>query len=105
MTPLEALQAQAAHCRRAWRALGPEAVAAWPVPGDDAIASTWRRILARDHPVAVWLDGDAPFEALPASYDAGPSPRQLFSSHPFTGWHPWSSRLTFTASSSTPPGS
>lgn len=105
MTPRDALQEQAAHCRRAWQALGPGGRQAWPVRGDDVYAETWRVVLRGEHPLATWLDGDDSFETLPTEFADGPSPRQLFSSHPFAAWHPWSTRLTFPAYSLTPLGS
>lgn len=105
-TPADALRAQAERCREAWRALGPAGrTRLAQTLGDGELDATWRRVLAGDHAFAGWLDGDAPFEALPSGWDEGPSPRQLLSSHPFTGWRPWSNLLTFPTSSSTPRGS
>jgi hypothetical protein len=105
-TPRDALVAQAARCRAAWRDLGPDGRARLAAElGDDWLAAAWKRVLAGDHPLADWLDGDEPFEVLPNEWAEGPSPRQLLSSHPFIGWRPWSKRLTFPTSSSTPPGS
>ena len=102
MTPRDALHQQAAHCRRAWQALGPAGRATWPVPGDDLYARAWRVILRGEHPLAGWLDSAAAVETLPQEFPDGPSPRQLFSSHPFAAWHPWSIRLMFPEYSLTP---
>lgn len=104
MEPRDATLRQARICRRAWRALGPEGRAGLVVPGNDPVATAWRATLAGAHPLADWLDGDAPLDALPAEFADGVSPRRMFASHPFTNWHPWSTRLTFPASSSTSPG-
>lgn len=106
-TPRAALEAQARRCRAAWHALGPEGRARLVATlGSAPLDAAWRRVLEGAHPLAVWLDGDAPFADLPVGWDDdGPSLRELVSSHPFTAWRPWSSRLTFPTSSSTPPGS
>src|SRR5690349_5626678 len=105
-TPDDALRAQALHCRWAWTALGPggrDALAERLKNGDDWDLA-WVEVLAGEHPLARWLEGDAPYEALPRSFPAGPNARQLLSSHPFTGWHPWSILPSSPGSSSTPPG-
>lgn len=104
--PGHALRAQAERCRAAWRSLGPDGRARLAETlGPDGLDATWRRVLAGEHPLAGWLGTDAPFEALPTTWEDGSSTRQLMSSHPFTAWRPWSSLLTFPTSSSTPHGS
>lgn len=96
----ELLLQQAQHCRRAWQA-GALADARLRLgQRTDREARIWERVLDRQHPLAAWLDGNG--EEIPEVFPDGSSSRQLFSSHPFTGWHPWLNRLTFPESSSMP---
>lgn len=103
MLPQQALLQQALHCRRAWQAGAVPGARACLKTRSDAEARVWERVLNREHPLACWLDGEEPLEALPLEFPEGSSPRQLFSSHPFTGWHAWSKPLTFPESSWMPP--
>lgn len=98
---------QALWCRDAWHRLAPPrraAIRARLVRDGSALALAWITVLDRAHPLAVWLDGDEPFEALPTEFPGGFSPRQLISSHPFTDVHPWFHPATSPASSTTPRG-
>ena len=105
--PRQRVLRQAAHCRAAFRALTDEGrlrARARLRPGDP-VDGVWVAALSDpDHPLARWLAGDEPAEALPARFPEGPSPRQVFSPHPFPDFHPWSTRTTSSAFYSTPQG-
>lgn len=102
--PQRRLERQAAHCRAAWRALTPVGREALRRRlGDDPIDRAWHAVLDRRHPLADWLDGDAPLDTLPDRFPDGLTPRQLFSSHPFTDFHPWFTLPTSPGLYSTPP--
>jgi hypothetical protein len=105
-TPQQRTAAQAAHCRRCWRALPEEArelLVRRLQASEDPWDRAWAAILLRRHALAAWLDGDEPFEVLPRELADGSSPRRLFSSHPFTDFDRWSTRTRSRASCSTPP--
>lgn len=90
--PGKRLAAQAEHCRRTWALLTEQKrsqLCRRLEAENSPFSAVWVQILERRHPFASWLEGTAPFEDLPADYEAGPSPRQIISSHPFTDVHPW----------------
>ncbi|MCK6526487.1 hypothetical protein L6R50_02665 [Myxococcota bacterium] len=90
--PRARLARQATLCRAAFRALAPDArssLASRLRSTGDALDACWAEVLEGPHPLAAWLEGEDPFDALPSDFARGPSARQLVSSHPFTGFHPW----------------
>ncbi|MCK6507812.1 hypothetical protein L6R53_31345, partial [Myxococcota bacterium] len=76
-TPQHRVEAQAARCRRAWRRLGPEGRAMLALalrPEGPGTARVWAEVLSGEHPLARWLDGDDPLDALPVLLPGGFSP-------------------------------
>lgn len=67
-------------------------------PEGPGTARVWAEVLSGEHPLARWLDGDDPLDALPVLLPGGFSPRQLFADHPFASMVPWSSQKTSPAS-------
>lgn len=100
-SPRERSLRQAALCREQWCALDEarrERLIARLREEDHPIGRVWIEVLEGRHPLAAWLDG--PSDGLP-SWPGAPSPRQLFSSHPFSERPPWSTPPTSRPSSST----
>lgn len=104
-TPDHRVRRQAAFCRREWGRLTEDrrqALIARLEREAHPIGALWIEVLRGEHPLAAWLDGTDP--ELPR-WQGTPSPRQLFSSHPFSERTPWSNPRISPGSSSTPPGS
>lgn len=92
LTPAQTLEAQAYRVRGRWRGPGNREIAAQRLNSrlpDDPTTPAWRAVLAGTHPLALWLDGDAPYNALPATFPDGLSLRQMITSHPFIAGAPW----------------
>ena len=106
--PREELRSQAERVRRISRGLDAAERAALLTRlrrSEDPWDQAWIPILEGRHPLADWLNSDAPFDALPPDWPrGGPSARQLISSHPFAGFHPWFKLPTSPESSETPRG-
>lgn len=104
-SPEQRIRRQAAFCRREWGRLTEErrqALIERLEREGHPIGSHWIAVLRGEHPLSHWLSGT---EADLPRWPGTPTPRQLFSSHPFSERTPWSTRRTSPGSSSMPPGS
>ncbi|GDX79258.1 hypothetical protein LBMAG42_10690 [Deltaproteobacteria bacterium] len=91
-TPAEVLEAQAYRVRARWKVRANRLIAAERLDSrtpNDPTTCAWRAVLSGAHPLASWLDGDAPWSALPLAFPDGLNPRQMITSHPFIAGAPW----------------
>lgn len=67
-SPAERLAAQANRCRATWRRLSPARrakICRRLEAEGHRIGRVWIAVLEGRHPLAEWLDGDLPLDALP----------------------------------------
>ena len=91
-TPAEVVESQAYRLRARWKVGANRLIAAERLASrlvSDPMTCAWGAVLVGAHPLATWLDGDAPWSALPPTFPDGLSPRQMITSHPFIAGAPW----------------